>query len=268
MKTVLGIHGVPRSGTSWLAQLFNASPSVSLKFQPLFSYAFKDYLKVDSSANEIQSFFEKIYKTDDLFVNMKDEQIHKNYPIFKKNKVARHLVFKHVRYHYLIENMLKLNPDVKFILVLRNPFAVLSSWKNAPREFNPDWDFESEWRDANKKNLFRESEYFGYTKWREASELFIKLKNIYPDRVSLLYYDKLLNNTLNEVVRLFDFAEITFTDEVAEFVNLSKSKTVAGHNSVYRKKNSMDDEWKKSIPLHVQAHIKNDLKGHFLENLI
>ena len=37
MKNV-AIFGVPRSGTSWLGQIFNSSPMVAYRFQPLFSY--------------------------------------------------------------------------------------------------------------------------------------------------------------------------------------------------------------------------------------
>ena len=39
-KHIVGVHGVPRSGTSWLGQILNASKKVNFKFQPLFSYAF------------------------------------------------------------------------------------------------------------------------------------------------------------------------------------------------------------------------------------
>ena len=40
----IAIHSVPRSGSSWLGQILNSSLKVCFRFQPLFSYAFKDYL--------------------------------------------------------------------------------------------------------------------------------------------------------------------------------------------------------------------------------
>ena len=40
----VAIHGVPRSGTSWIGEIINSSPNVLYKFQPLFSYALKDFL--------------------------------------------------------------------------------------------------------------------------------------------------------------------------------------------------------------------------------
>ena len=268
MKTITGIHGVPRSGTSWLAQIFNSSPAVSLKFQPLFSYAFKDFLNLESTSEDIDIFFEKIYKSEDYFINMNDKEIHKNYPKFAKQNDLEHLVFKHVRYHYLIPKILQNNSNAKFILVVRNPLAVLSSWKNAPREFNPEWDFDLEWTYANKKNQFRSSEYFGYKKWKEATGLFFDLEKEYSNRVTVVWYDQLLSNTMEEVERLFRFAGIPMLNSVADFVTKSKSKTVSGHNSVYRKKNTADDGWKQHISTDIREAIQEDLKGHFLENLM
>ena len=58
----IAIHSVPRSGSSWLGQILNSSPKVCFRFQPLFSYAFKDYLNEKSSQEDIMTFFEQIAK--------------------------------------------------------------------------------------------------------------------------------------------------------------------------------------------------------------
>ncbi len=260
MKTITGIHGVPRSGTSWLAQIFNASPETSLKFQPLFSYAFKDYLNELSSKDEVENFFKEIYNTNDAFINMRDREIHKSYPIFKKNNTLDHLVFKNIRYHYLIETMLKKNNKVKFILIVRNPLAVLTSWKNAPREFNPNWSFEEEWKLANNKNLGRKEEYFGYLKWKEASSLFLFLKNKYPQRVVIVRYKDLLADTDSAMETLFKFSAIPLHDSVYGFIKESKERTILDKNAVHKIKKT-DDVWKSEITVDIQNFIKKDLES-------
>lgn len=259
MKTITGIHGVPRSGTSWLAQIFNAAPSTALKFQPLFSYAFKDFLDENSSDLTIDLFFTKIYESDDRFVNMKDREIHKNYPTFNKNRSLNHLVFKQVRYHHLIENILSKNKLVKFIFIVRNPLAVLNSWKNAPREFTPEWDFNIEWRNANKKNRNRVEEYFGYEKWKEATLLFLQLQNTYPDRVQIITYKELLLNTTLITERLFEFSNIPIHENVYSFIKESKEKTISDENAVHKIKKN-DNDWRKEIPLSIQKIIKKDME--------
>jgi len=65
------IFGVPRSGTSWLGQIFNSSPNVAYRFQPLFSYAFKSRLNEHSTADDIENFSRDILNTSDEFVTQK-----------------------------------------------------------------------------------------------------------------------------------------------------------------------------------------------------
>ena len=72
----VAIFGVPRSGTSWLGQIMNSSPNVAYRYQPLFSYAFKDYLDEQSSAEDIQHFHEELLTTEDEFVTQKYNIIH------------------------------------------------------------------------------------------------------------------------------------------------------------------------------------------------
>ena len=69
----ISIHSVPRSGSSWLGQILNSSEKVCFRFQPLFSYAFKDYLSEKSSKKDIVSFFEKIAQSDDDFLLQTDK---------------------------------------------------------------------------------------------------------------------------------------------------------------------------------------------------
>ena len=52
----VAIHGAPRSGTTWLGQIFNASPRTQYRYQPLFSYRFKGQLQPTSSASEVARF--------------------------------------------------------------------------------------------------------------------------------------------------------------------------------------------------------------------
>ena len=56
----IAIHSVPRSGSTWLGQIFNSSSLVIYKYQPLFSYAFKGRLSPQSTNNKIVQFFDEI----------------------------------------------------------------------------------------------------------------------------------------------------------------------------------------------------------------
>ena len=263
-KNIIGIHGVPRSGTSWLAQIFNSHPDVNFKFQPLFSYAFKDYLNEHSSAFEIERFFEEIAISDDYFLNLKDPVIHQNYPVFNKNKTFTTLVFKQIRYHHIIENILRKNQMVKFIFTIRNPLAVMNSWIHTEMEFKPEWKLDEEWRYAKKKNRNRVEEYFGYAKWKEAVNIFLNLNEKYPERTRIVNYNDLLLHTETVIRNLFKFSSLSFDDQTKKFIRESKERNDTDPNSVYKKKLN-DNAWEKGIPEHIIDEVFKDLENDRLK---
>jgi hypothetical protein len=64
----VAIHGVPRSGTTWLGEIINSSPKTAYRYQPLFSYAHKDFLTNASTKTEINEFFIRLLQCEDDFV--------------------------------------------------------------------------------------------------------------------------------------------------------------------------------------------------------
>jgi len=265
----IAIHSVPRSGSSWIGQIFNSSPDVNFKFQPLFSYAFKDYLNTSSSLKEINTFFELIAKSDDAFLLQQDKIDKGIYPVFKKNKQQSHIVYKEVRYHHILENMLKVDSNVIVIGIVRSPYAVINSFLNAPREFRKDlgWDELSEWQYANKKNLNHQEEFNGYEKWKEVTLLFQNLKEQYPDRFYLVKYDELLTDTLQEVENIFNFCSIEVKGQTISFLKNSSEENQEDTYSVYKKKTT-DESWKQSLnPIIVDA-ISKDLNNYGLEEYL
>ena len=127
LSHIIGIHGVPRSGTSWLAQIVNSHPGVLFKFQPLFSYGLKNRINEMSSKEEILSFYEDMVASQDTFLNMKDPRIHKNYPSFFKNQHPDFLIFKQVHHHFVLENMLSKDKALKMIFVVKETFCIKKS---------------------------------------------------------------------------------------------------------------------------------------------
>lgn len=253
---VISIFGVPRSGTSWLGQLFNSSPIVSYKYQPLFSYAFKNRLNSYSTRNDILQFYNDLINSNDEFVNQTINISGNNEIQFPKHQ-ATHLVWKEVRYLNLIEHILK-NSDTKFIFIIRHPCAVISSWIQAPKEFNSTWKIEEEWFRAEKKNQFRAEEYYGYERWKNAYQLFIRLSEIYPERVKIVKYEKLVIDTLKEVTGLFKFAEIPLLEQTINFINESKSKNIDDPYGVFKVKDDIN-EWKKKLPEKIADQIIFDM---------
>lgn len=266
----MAIHSVPRSGSSWLGEIVNSHPAVSYRFQPLFSYAFKSALDDDSSAEQIRSFFSKIASSEDDFITRKEDRKKGIKPVFSKKKTPELIAYKEVRYHYALENALCMVPEFKLIGLIRCPLAVLSSFKNAPREFRADlgWSFDEEWRFAQSKNVNRREDYFGYEKWKETALMFLRLKSLYCDRVHLVNYNDLVAAPKAQATALFEFLGLALHDQTKAFIegdnhtneSLSGAHQAGDVYSVFNAR-SVDVGWQGKLPQQVVDYVVNDLKA-------
>jgi sulfotransferase family protein len=268
----IAIHSVPRSGSSWLSQVFNSSPTVNFKFQPLFSYAFKNYLNENSSLEEINNFFQNIAKSDDEFLNQ-TEQIKKgSYPIFKKNDTFTHIIYKEVRYNHIIKNLLEKDSEIKVIGIVRNPLAVINSWWKAPKEFRKEknWNILEEWKTASKKNENKKEEFNGFEKWKEIAILFEELKIKYPNQFYLIEYRYLIENPVATIEKLFHFCEIPFEEATIDFINASTTNRNHENDaySIYRNIGKEDKGWENELPQIIIETIFFELKETILEKYL
>lgn len=255
----IAIHSAPRSGSTWLGKILDSSPDTLYKYQPLFSYVLKSFLKKNSTEEEIDSFFKKLSETKNNFLDQKPEKEDGIVPEFQKNAKPTALVYKEVRYHHLLSNLLLKDKEVKVIGLIRNPLSVINSWLNAPKEFKAElgWKIEKEWKFAPSKNKDKPEEYNGYKKWIEVSYLFLKLREQYPDRFYLLNYEDLLQNPIAETLKLFEFANLALGTQTLEFLKASTSRNDGDSYSVYKIKED-DKEWEKELPDYIIQEIKED----------
>lgn len=254
----IAIHSVPRSGSTWLGSIFDSHPKVAYRFQPLFSYTHKNQVKDNSSLNDINNFFLDIHQSKDDFVLQKKAIENNKVPSFEKKKLT-HIVYKEVRYHNIIRNLIVKDEEIKIIGLVRNPFSVINSWLRAPKEFKRElgWKIEEEWRFAPKKNLNKPHEFNGYEKWKEVAFLFLELKKNHPKQFYLLNYHSLLINKEKVINDLFKFCELEMNSQTLEFLNRSSKNSDDDAYSVFKKK-LKDDEWRKELPISIIEEIKAD----------
>lgn len=265
----VAIHGVPRSGTSWLGQIFNSHPKVAYRYQPLFSYTFKDYLNEQSSLKRINEFYIKIKNSSDPFLLQKGNSKLANYSLeFNKTEIS-HVVYKEVRYHHIVERLIKQDKNQIVIGLIRNPLAVINSWINTPKEFRKDlgWDELEEWRFAPKKNKNKKAEYYGFEKWKEVTELFHYLKDKYPSQFHLLTYNQLLKETMKAVKTLFSFCALSFNSQCEDFINKSKSMDDQDAYGVMKIKQK-DDLWRTTLNKEIKDGIIQNLKNSDYEQYL
>lgn len=256
---VIAIHGAPRSGTSWLGQLFNSSPHVAYRYQPFFAHAFRGRIDAHSGAPALHAFFADLLATDDAFVLQEGPaRLSATTPVFAKAGIT-HLAYKEVRFHDLLPHLLATLPGLKAIGIVRDPRAVLASWARAPREFDPAWTLAEEWRDARRKNAGLPENWYGYERWKQLAQSFLRLESMYTERFRLVRYDDLVLTPAEALRSLFDFCDLALEIQSRRFVAESTSHDDGDAYGVFRQHGAANVV----APLdpEISAYIINDISG-------
>ncbi|WP_316016149.1 sulfotransferase [Roseobacter sp. HKCCA0434] len=257
----VALHGAPRSGTTWLGEIFNSHPQVRYAFQPMFSYAFKEFLGPDPDAARIAAFWEALAQSDDAFIRQAEKRADGRLPDFGTS-APTHLVYKEVRHHHLLPVLMARAPTLRAVLIVRDPRAVISSWLRAPREFRADlgWRVEEEWRAAPSKNLGRAEEFNGFDRWKDATRIFLDLAAAHPQRVALIRYADLLADPDAGVAGLFDLCGLEVTDRTTAFLHAGTRADPSDPYGVDARRRA-DTGWRDRLDPGIAEEIAADLAG-------
>jgi hypothetical protein len=215
---VVAIAGMPRSGTSWLGAIFDSSPDVIYRFQPIFSYAHKDAVDELSDEPTFRRFFADIYRSDDPFVTLAEQRAAGTYPTFEKRPDPAWLVFKNVRYHHLLKPLLERVDDIKAVAIVRHPCGSINSWLRSPREFPAEADPSSEWRHGRTKKAGRREEFWGFDDWKTVTRLHVNLAEQEPERFLIVRYERLVADPLAETSRVFGACGLQLEEQTHSFL--------------------------------------------------
>lgn len=261
---VAWVSGMPRSGTTWLSQIFASSPDVRLKFCPLFSYEFKNALNEESTAEDWKKLFSDVYQTNSEFLDQ--EYLRKNglVPIFReKNNNPRHLVIKSTRFHNLVPNILRLNDQIRFIHIVRHPCATIHSWLTNPNEFPLKADPMREWRTGVCRKT-GPGEFWGFDDWKKVTTQALRLKEIYSDRYIITRYEDLVQETKSCTKVFFDHFDISYHKQTNDFIEQSHSKHEENARSVF-KDPELIKPWQKLLDPSIVSACLAELKDTELE---
>lgn len=262
---IVAIHGAPRSGTSWLGQLFNSSPVVAYRYQPFFSYAFRGRVDELTPPKELDRFFLDLFASRDEFVLQQGAaRLARDELDFPKSEPT-HLVYKEVRFHHLLPHLLASAPYLKLIGLIRDPRSVLASWFKAPREFDPTWSMDEEWRHARLKNNGRIENWYGFERWKQLATLLLDMAHRYPDRCRIVRYEQLVDATKPTLDELFDFCGIRENGQTDSFISESTSRDDGDPYGVYRRAGTATQAF---ITSEIEQAIEREISGTRLEQFL
>lgn len=262
--SVAWLSGMPRSGTTWLSQIFASSPQVRLKFCPLFSYEFKHALNDKSTTEDWRQFFGNVYRTPSLYMDQEHLRTKGLVPEFNvKHANPENLLIKSNRFHHLIPNLLELVPDAKVIYLVRHPAATIHSWLSNPTEFPTSADPADEWRSGacRKTDI---GEFWGFDDWKIVTLQALEMQRAYPDRMRILRYEALAKHPILEAKALFDYLGLTLSSSTIDFINESRSRHDPNKRSVF-KKAGPDIAWRHNLSESIINDIRKEIAGTALE---
>ncbi|PKN65137.1 MAG: sulfotransferase [Deltaproteobacteria bacterium HGW-Deltaproteobacteria-15] len=259
MDQILWLTGMPRSGTTWISQIFASSPDVRVKFCPLFSYSFKNALDEKSTAKEWRDFFSKVYVTEDDYMDQHHLRRQGLVPDFPEKANPRTLLIKSNRFHNLTESILEKCQDLIFISIIRHPCAAINSWITNPLEFPQGQDPKQQWRSGSCRKT-GPGEFWGFEDWKRVSTLHLRLARDFPNRFLIRRYERLMRSPLESSQEIFDKVSLKMTDSTKDFIAASQSRHDTSRRSVYKSPSKLDD-WKDTMDPSISSQIYEELKG-------
>jgi len=265
---IVWLNGMPRSGTSWLSQIFDSHPDVKFKLSPLFSYAFKNYVDENSSSSKWQELFVKLYNyPPDEFMDQILRRDKNEYPIFReKAPVSKYLVIKATRFHNLTRTMLHRVPDLKLVHIVRNPCGAINSWLKAPNEFPEHLNPLQEWKSGRCRKT-EKSEYWGFEDWVSVTNLYEELQSDYPNNVRIVSYEDLVDSPVTTTQEMFEFVGMRVDDQTKLFLTQSNARHDDRQYSVFKNKN-VRDKWQAQLDQQIVTEIYKAIKNSKLEKYL
>ncbi len=232
------IFSLPRSGSTLLQRILANSGQISTVSEPWILLPLLYTLKSDGIVSEYgHSFAAKaIHDFCKGFPNGRSDYLQEMrsfvLKLYGKNSKsdAKYFLDKTPRYYFIINEIIELFPDSKFIFLWRNPLAVVASFINTwgKEKWNPMlWKLDLH---DGVNNLLN-----GY------------LKN--NSHVHALQYEKLIQFPSDEIIKICNYLEIEYTDEMINSFNGISLDGRMGDKTGIKKYNSLSSDslhnWKK-----------------------
>ena len=255
---------MPRSGTSWISQIWDSHPNVRFRLSPLFSYAFKNAVNEDSTSQEWNNFLNKVCEARDDFMDQGYRRRDGDYPIFtNKSNTPSHLLIKDTRYHNLTEAFLENVLDSILLYIVRHPCGAINSWLNCSGEFPKQANPHDEWLTGNCRKTGKE-EFWGFKDWMTVTQQYLDMKERYPDRVLIIQYEDIVQKPIKKTENMFAFSGLKLHNQTIQFLDYSQDFHNEREYSVFKNKNVIY-RWKDELNVEIAKKIMNSLRGTRLE---
>lgn len=259
--------GMPRSGTTWLSQAFESCPECIVRLSPLYAYAFRGRLNLDSAAGDWKAVLAGAMRSSDPFMTQNWRRETGELPWFPEAPAsdAQRLAIKDTRFFNLYLRSLEVLPASQIIYIVRNPVANLWSWYRSD-EFPLGLDafLAKEWRTGACRKADGPGEFWGLDDWREWTTRFLAAAEAMPERVKVVRYEHMVSEPEVTTRDMFNFADLQFGPATGSFLETSTARHDERGYSVFKSRDSCDD-WRTTVPSALVDAVRGEIVGTPLE---
>lgn len=260
---VVLLLGMPRSGTTWLSQLFDAHPDFVVRLSPPYAHEFRGRLAPDSDADAWREVLAAARATDDPFMTQDWQRERGNLPARDDRPGAR-LAVKDTRFHELYDAAMRVLPAAARVVIVRDPRAVLDSWFRSP-EFPEGADPAVEWRSGACRKADGPGEYWGFDDWVRLTSRYREAAAAPGSRTLVVSFEELVRDVPGVMASVLEWLGAPLADEVVDFASASHRRRVEGPYSVFRDPSAVLDRWRTSLDPAIAAAVARELEGTELE---
>lgn len=261
---VVIVAGMPRSGTTWLGQIFDSHPEVAYRVCPLFCYSLKDAVAAESPRAEWSEVFRRAFlEPSDYMLDIRG-RLAGDLPAFSQKTVPpSRLVLKFDHHQDLVGRALELFANLRVVALVRNPCAAIDSWLRAPKEFPQDADPLLHWRDGRIKKRWR-GDHFGFDDWVRLATEFLALERRHPGRAEVIRYEDLVRGGAAVAEPLLARCGLASHPATAAFIRESQARHSDATYGVFKDPRVVE-AWRERLPGRIRAEIERELSGTPLE---
>ena len=262
----LFLVGMPRSGTSWLSQIFESHPETLLRFSPNYSFEMKNMLACDAGYAEWKRHLQIAVDCQGEFITHSYRRQTGEFPTFANTgSLPRLLCIKDTRFHQWYMRGLDVLPDAALIYIVRHPAACLNSWRNC-KEFSEKDDFQTAWLDGGSRKLEGAGEHWGFADWFDLTLEYVTRANT-EQRIRVVRYEDLVRQPIEQTRTMFQFAGLELPIETIEFLHASTTRHDSSSYSVFKAQDKIDG-WEKGFPSEIWEQIQQQILGTPLEQFL
>ncbi len=235
--TPIFLLSLPRSGSTFLQKILMSHPEIASTAEPWFLLPLchmREKHGVFSSYGHIQSVnaFKRIEKDcNEAFIdNLIAEFAKSVYTQYTKNQ-ERYFLDKTPRYYHILEDLIRIFPDAKFIVLLRNPISVFASSITGLRN-----------------NSIRRLDHLDRDLY-QGPEQIARFVEKQQNRVHVIRYEDLLTDPEECIENICKYLDL---DHTGNMIDKSFAIKLAGHGDhlgarTYKKLTNTQDKWKTII---------------------